>query len=566
MTRQPILAQSGNTQPSAGQQRRSVKEIIQGLGLDLLATSRKQSARSSNKAAPLAPLASNDEFIREPGRNSALTSLAGSMRRRGMTEAAILAGLQAENAHRCIPPLDSHEVEAIVKSIMRYPSAQPEELRKSLNDIGNAERFGRASQDNLRYVPAMGWHAWDEHQWRRDTQDAVMELAKDVARAIYSEEEAVQDNDLRTAIAQHARASHQAPRLKAMLELAKTLPSLVVSPAKLDVNGMLLGVANGVVDLLTGKLRVAKREDLITRHSGVVFDKKAVCPQFEKFIDQVTLGDKTLAAYLQRVVGYTLTGNTNEQCLFFLYGHGANGKSTFLNIIKELLGPDLARQTPTETLMANRTSTSNDLARLQNVRLVIANEVDDGSLLAEALVKQMTGGEPITARFHYQEFFEFAPKFKLFIAGNHKPTIRGRDNGIWRRIRLIPFQASFAQGQRDKHLAAKLGAELPGILNWAIKGCSAWQKSGLGEPACVQQAVAEYRDEMDVVGVWLTERCDISGNLETSASQAYQSYKRWAEDNGYRPMSSGSFSREFADRFHKAKRKNGNYFLGVQCR
>jgi putative DNA primase/helicase len=282
------------------------------------------------------------------------------------------------------------------------------------------------------------------------------------------------------------------------------------------------------------------------------------------FIDTVTGGDKQLAVYLQRVVGYSLTGLTTEQCLFFLHGDGANGKSTFLNVVNELLGSNLARQTPSETLMAKKNAgPSNDIARLQNVRVVIANEIEDGSLLAESLVKQMTGGDVMTGRFLYREFVDFKPKFKLFIAGNHKPTIRGRDNGIWRRIRLIPFTVTIPPAHRDKHLQGKLRAELPGILNWAIKGCRAWQKTGLAQPQIVTDAVDSYRIEMDLLAAWIDARCLVGPQHACKVREIYGNYSSWAVGGGYKPMSESIFSRELQGMFKKEKRKDANYFVGV---
>jgi len=318
------------------------------------------------------------------------------------------------------------------------------------------------------------------------------------------------------------------------------------------------------LQLKTGKLQAAKPEDLITRHSPALFDAAATCPLFLKFLDQVTGNAKPLITYLQRVIGYSLTGNTEEQCLFFLYGSGANGKSTFLNVITELLGPDLASQTPPETLMARKNSGStNDIARLTGVRVVIANEIEDGSLLAESLVKQMTGGEILTGRLLYKEFIEFLPKFKPFIAGNHKPTIRGRDHGIWRRIRLIPFEVTIPEKQKDKHLQGKLRAELPGILNWAIEGCLAWQKSGLAQPKLVTDAVNTYREEMDLIGQWVASNCVVGIQYSWPSRHAYGNYKPWAEGGGYKPMSESIFSRELETKFKKVKRKDANYFEGI---
>ena len=541
-------------------------EIVKALQLDSVQLPAKGKSKSSKlkRGSPPAQ-AANDGSIPESGRNNTLMSMAGAMRNKAMSETAINAALQAENLANCKPPLDPGEVSAIATSVMRYEAADSDKLLKSLTDTGNAARFSSRYADTVRYVFGMGWVVWDKDRWRHDQVAHIMELAKALARTIHQEAAAIDKDDVSEAVRKHAKASLQAPKLKAMLELAQSEPLLVAQPLQLDARDMLLGVANGVVDLKTGKLQPAQRADLMTLHSPVMFDSAAQCPRFVAFINQVTGGDKQLANYLQRVVGYSLTGMTVEQCLFFLYGKGANGKSTFLNVVKALAGPDLARQTPCETLMVKRTSATNDIARLQNVRIVIANEVEDGSLLAESLIKNMTGGEAMAARFHYAEYFEFVPKFKLFIAGNHKPTIRGRDEGIWRRIRLVPFVVTIPPAQRDKHLQDKLFTELPGILNWAIKGCIAWLKSGLAQPAIVTDAVNSYREEMDVIGQWVGECCTVGALLDCKAGEAYGSYKYWSEQNGYKPMAAGTFGRDFGDRFHKARRNDGNYFEGVKC-
>jgi putative DNA primase/helicase len=381
--------------------------IVQGLQLDkIVLPGRENTKRIKSKGGrPPMQAAANDGSILESSRNNTLTSMAGSMRRRGMSATAIAAALQAENIAQCTPPLDPQEVDGIAASIMRYPESDSGELLKSLTDTGNATRFGLAHAGQIIYVPSVGWKIWDGLKWQSDDAGRIMEMAKVLSRNIYHEGDALEDNDARIAVARHARNSQQAPRLKATLELSQSIPELVLKNSQLDSHDMLLGVGNGVVNLKTGKLQAAKTEDHITRHSTVMFDAEATCPLFMKFLDQVTGKSKPLVTYLQRVVGYCLTGSAAEQCLFFLYGNGANGKSTFLAVITDLLGADLARQTPSETLMARKSSgASNDIARLLGVRVVIANEIEDGSLLAESLVKQMTGGDVMTARFLYGEF------------------------------------------------------------------------------------------------------------------------------------------------------------------
>lgn len=551
--------------PNHSPKPRPYLQIVHDLGLDHVKLPEIKHSSKQKKDYSPQRFASNDDKIPESGRNNALTSLAGTMRRRGMSGEAIEAALQTENLTKCIPPLDSIEVSAIARSVARYAPANDIDIARTFNDVGNAERFLVAHSEDVRYVSGMGWFVWNGLCWVRDATGLVVQLAKEVAKSIYKEGELIQDADLRVAVAKHAKLSQSLARINAMIELSQSDPRVVVAPNDLDADDMLLGVANGVLNLKTGKLRAVDRGDLITRHIAVEFDKKAKAPVFKQFLDTVTQGNKHLQVFLQRIVGYCLTGLTYEQCLFFLFGAGANGKSTFLNVISDLLGNELSAQTPTETLMTKRSQATNDLARLHSVRVVMANEIEDGSMMAESLVKQLTGGDLISARFHYQEYFQFKPKFKLFIAGNHKPIIRGRDNGIWRRIHLIPFTASIPHAQRDKGLGAKLKAELPGILNWALSGCRDWQKTGLSVPSSVQTAVSDYREEMDVIGQWLAETCEQGTTLETPAISAYRSYKHWAEDSGYRPMSSGAFGREFEQRFQKVKRNSGNYYLGVSC-
>lgn len=514
------------------------------------------------------PATSAAGVIPESSRNNTLASLAGSMRRRGMTPEAIEAALQQENMARCETPLDAAEVSAIAQSIARYPPADPGDVFRTLNDTGNAERFGARYKDELRFVPERKkWFVWIDPCWREDSLGAVTERAKEVARAIYEEGSAVTDLDLRVAIAKHAKSSHQVAKINAMIDLARSLPVFVAPIASLDADDMLLGVANGVVDLRTGKLRAARREDLMTRRAPVRFDPKAKCPTFDAFLKTIFKGNKAVIGFIQRVVGYSLTGLTDEQCYFFLYGHGANGKSTLLNVLLELLGSDYALQTPSETLMAKRggdgAGASGDLARLQGVRVTTANEIEDGSLLAESRLKQITGGDVIVSRFLYGEHFEFRPKFKLFIAGNHRPIIKGTDDGMWRRVREIPFDVQIPPSQRDPKLLDKLRAELPGILNWALRGCRIWQRRGLDAPPEITKAAAAYREEMDVLGQWIEEACTVSVGAVWRAGEAYNSYKFWAEHNGFKPMTSTAFGRKLRERFERVDRSAGREYRGI---
>ena len=502
-------------------------------------------------------------------RNSTLASLAGSMRRRGMSAEAILDALLAENQQRCNPPLEDDEVCAIANSISNYDAANDADwIKQSLNDVGNAERLIKAHGADVRFIPGQKrWLKWDRERWHYDTSGHVMEISKNVVRAIFIEAASCPDSEMILSISRHAKQSMQQPRLKAMVSLAETDPAIVVEPAVIDANPWLLGVDNGIVDLRTGKLGAADREHMILRYSPVSYDLGAECLNFLGFLDTIFDGDQDLISFMQRIMGYCLTGDTSEQCIFFLYGKGGNGKSTLTGILGELLG-DYARQASSDMLMQklNGRSQSNDLARLNGARAVIASEIEDGSFLAETLVKEMTGGDTITARFLYGEFFEFKPQFKMLVCGNHKPIIKGEDEGIWRRMRLIPFTVTIPPEKRDKHLMQKLRAELPGILQWTIQGCLSWQKHGLNPPQIVTAAVDAYRTEMDLIGVWLDDRCDLGADHTGKASDLYGSYGWWAEANGFRKLSSTSFGRKLGERFTKGRGSDGVVYHGVMVR
>jgi len=532
------------------------QELIATLGLKLPTAARSVMNRT----------AANDSTIPESSRNNTLTSLAGAMRRKGFDQDAIEAALLKHNAEHCTPPLPDKEVATIAASVSRYPPSGAVDLF-SMTDAGNAEAFANAIQDRARYVHSQGWYLWNGLHWMHDESSQIMEIAKGAVRGMPTHPAFVQDEDAQRKWQAHVKASLQLSRLKAMLELAQSHPALSVSPATLDSHPMLLGVTNGVIELQTGRLRPARKEDLLTTHSPVQFDPDTKCPKFHAFLSTIFGGDKKLTAYMQRVVGYALSGKTSEQVYFFLHGAGANGKSTLLNVIAELLGHGLVKTIQPESLMANRSSTSNDLARLQGARVVLSNETESGARLNEALIKQMTGGERITARFLYKEHFEFVPQFKLFVAGNHKPAIVGRDNGIWRRVKTIPFEVSIPPNQRNPKLGEELLAELPGILNWALKGYKDWAKNGLQEPSVISQAIADYRNEMDIIAQWLEDDCEKDPAAAIKARPAYDRFKLWCEQNGYsKPMTSANFYREFKAMFMCVKRNDGNYYLGVKSR
>jgi putative DNA primase/helicase len=275
----------------------------------------------------------------------------------------------------------------------------------------------------------------------------------------------------------------------------------------------------------------------------VEYDKNAVCPTWDRFLIRITDNNQGLISYIQGTIGYALTGSTREQCMFILWGEGQNGKTTLLETIKTVYG-DYATQMPTDTLMVRRAGgIPNDVARLTGVRLVSASETSATGRLDEELVKRLTGEDTVTARFLYREYFEFQPQFKIFLACNHKPVIVGDDFAIWRRVRLIPFTVRISESEKDKELLRKLRTELPGILRWAVKGCLAWQREGLGEPPEVCSAVEDYRREMDAIGEFLTESCVCRPGASVGATPLYEVYCGWCKRNGEVPQTRTAFGR-----------------------
>jgi putative DNA primase/helicase len=333
----------------------------------------------------------------------------------------------------------------------------------------------------------------------------------------------------RKAIAEHATKSEAEARINAMVSLAQVFCPVV--PDQLDISPWLLNVANGTIDLRTGKLRPHQREDFLTKLVPFGYDPNASCLTWESFLETALAGKQDLIEFLWQAIGYSLTGDITEQCLFLLYGSGANGKSTLLQVVQSMLSDYAEQADASSFLYKDRDNVRNDLAKLRGARFVSAVEVEEGRRLAEVLVKQITGGDKLTARFLFNEYFDFQPQFKLWLAANHKPIIRGTDHAIWRRIRLVPFTVTIPQEKRDKRLLEKLRTELPGVLSWAVRGCLAWQQEGqLSTPEAVQEATRGYQSEMDTVGAFLSECCLEKPDAQVKAGDLLAAYQEWSGD------------------------------------
>jgi len=430
-------------------------------------------------------------------------------------------------------------------------------------DLGNARRFLIAHGPDLHYChPLQRWFVWDGTRWREDQTGEVVARAKATVRAMYAEAANEDDDRRRKDRARHALKSEAAQKIRAMTELLKTEPGIPVLPEELDQDPWLLNCQNGTLDLRTGELRSHDRRDLITKLAPVVYDPNATCPEWFRFLDRIMAGRADLVTFLQRAVGYALTGLTDERVLFILHGSGANGKSTFLETIALLLGDYAARTTADTVLARDRDAIPNDIARLRGARFVYASEAEEGRRLAEARIKDLTGGDTITARFLHQEWFEFRPEFKLWLGTNQKPVIRGTDPAIWDRIRLVPFDVRIPESERipRRELMARFEAELPGILAWSVRGCLEWQKHGLGMPAEVREATGAYRAEMDVLAQFLEECCIVNPLAKAKAGDLYRAYSEWCEANGERPLSQRNFGMRLTERGFERRRSTGGPF------
>lgn len=416
-----------------------------------------------------------------------------------------------------------------------------QEIRNT--DTGNARRLVRLYGDNIRFVHESGsWLIWDKNRWIEDKRSQLYQFAWNTCADMLREAaDLIEAGDTKSGqkLQTWAVASESSSKLRNMIDLASHVPGVRITTGHLDQQPHILNCKNGTLDLLSYELRPHSSDDLLTKIIPTPYEPDAKCPTWERFLYRIMDGNKNLVSFLQRAIGYTLTADVSEQVWFFMYGSGKNGKSTFIETIKELLG-DYSMKLPSESLMSKTNSPNfvgNDLAQLPGARLVIASETEEGRRLNEALVKDLTGGDTIKCRFLHHEFFEFNPTLKLWVYGNHQPIIRGADEGIWRRIAKIPFTVQIPPEDRDPQLLTKLKRELPGILAWAVRGCHEWREQGLNLPDEVKAATDEYRAEMDIISAWMDECMVMVKNASTLASKIYESYSTWCKDNGEIPVS-----------------------------
>ncbi|HEX3542783.1 MAG TPA: phage/plasmid primase, P4 family [Acidimicrobiales bacterium] len=439
---------------------------------------------------------------------------------------------------------------------------QPDRTRQLRTDAGNANRLVAAYGEDLHWVPQWGcWLTWDGRRWQRDQKGRVVELAKTVAQALWDEALTETDDTERKAAVKWALQSEGAQRIEAMIKLARTTSAVPVEPHELDADPWRLNVTNGTLDLRTGELRPHDRRNLMTKLAGVHFDPDAKAPTFWRFLERVQ-PDPLIRDYLQAAVGYSLTGATSEQALFMLWGAGQNGKTTFLEVMLTMLG-DYATNAEADLLMVRGDTHPTGIADLAGARFVVSTEVQDGRRLDEAGVKRLTGSDTVTARHLYRDFFSFTPTHKLWVGANHRPVIRGTDWAIWRRLKLVPFTVTITDGEKDQRLPEKLRAELPGILAWAVVGCSRWRRHGLQEPDVILAATADYRADQDSVAAFITENCIVDAEVWVFAGQLYSRYQAWAKETGEHVLSQKRLGAILTDKGYERYQSGKTRWRGI---
>lgn len=545
--------------------------------------------------------------VKATQRHYMFRSLVGSMVNRDNSFQAIMAACQAENQATCSPPKTKEFVEKEVTDLYEWAikkKAQAAETKQkkldekakqkelstsqgflSLDDCGNAIRFCKSYGPVIRHCEEWGkWFIWDGTRWKEDNTNLIYYYAKKVSKSIYVEAALEQDNGRSMDLSKWAHESSNNSRINAMVESATSEHDfdIPITFDVLDRDQYLINLKNGTFDLRSFEMLPHDQANMITKMANVEYDPDAQCPLWMAFMNRVFRGQDEkdhLISFMQRACGYSMTGDTKEQVMFFLYGSGANGKSTFIDTIQHILG-DYGAATESSTFTtAKADSIRNDIARLVGQRFVSASENSTESLLDESLVKKLTGNEKISARFLHKEYFEFYPQFKIWWAFNHQPYIRDNTNSIWRRILLIPFEERIPDSEQDKELAIKLKQEAPGIFNWMVKGLLEYNHVGLNAPEKIRVSTKEYRDDQDILFDFIHECCIVTENqsldfksveVRVPASKLYNAYVEWAGFNRMKRediLSATKFGKVLIERgFQRDRTNSGKVYIGIRLK
>ncbi len=409
----------------------------------------------------------------------------------------------------------------------------PTDAHYMLTDLGNSERLVDTSDNSFRYnVDSSQWLVWTGSRWQEDFTGVVHRLARVVVRSMYDDLKDAKSSEERDALYAHVKKSESAPRLAAMVELAKYHQNVPVRELTLDSDPWALNCLNGTLDLRTCTLRPHKPTDFLTKIIPVKYDPAAQCPRWLQFLSEVFRDDNDLIAFTQRMCGYLLTGDVREQAFFLLVGKGSNGKGVFTETLQHILG-DYAKDTPVTTFLEKREASTSDLAALVGARLVTASEGEDTTSFNEGLLKRLSGGDRITCRHLYQNFFTYQPAFKILFSTNEVPKIRSQNYAMKRRVKVLPFRVKFYYEYerkvpvRDESLKTKLQSEFSGILNWMLEGCRQWQKYGLGMPPVMIQEVESLFESMDPLSEFLESECVFHPGAAVESGVLWKTYVGW---------------------------------------
>lgn len=435
-----------------------------------------------------------------------------------------------------------------------------------LTDLGNCQRFAQQHGGRVKFVHVWSkWFGFNGRYWVQDTSGEVMRLAKQTALNIYAEAAIFTDRKEAQEVARWAHSSQSRHRLQAMVDLAKSEQPIPLDHSTLDSDGWLLNCDNGTVDLKAGgKLGKHRPEDFLSMTTGVEYPTEDVpTPIWSRFLNEIFEGNAELIGFVQRLLGLALVGHVYEHVLPIAIGTGSNGKTVLLETACGVMGDYAMVATQGLLLVKKHQAHSTEVADLFRKRLVVVTETNDGARLDEGLVKSFTGGESIRARRMREDNWQFTPSHTLLMVTNHRPVVKGTDNGIWRRLRLVPFNAQIPPEKQDPSLAEKLKSEYPGILRWMVQGCLNWQLDGLNEPPEVLLATGGYRAEQDVLGAFLDDCCIIGGSYQIQASTLYTAYKHWTENNGERSENQRNFAARMVERGFERKKNNQIWYCGL---
>ena len=428
--------------------------------------------------------------------------------------------------------------------------------REPRTDLGYARRLIHVYGDRLRYVPAWHrWLVWDGTRWAHDATGQAQRWAKVIARKVTTDALAVEDDQARKAAVSIARHGESAHAVAGALTLAGTEPGIVVTPADLDADPFLLNCRNGTLDLRTGELREHDPADLLTKMTGAAFDPGAPSTEFGIFLQRVQ-PDPGMRAYLARLIGHALEGKVVEHILPIFHGDGANGKGTFISAVLAALG-DYADAADPELLNA-RTFDAHPtgVADLFGLRLAVLHENDAGRRLAEGTVKRLTGGDRLKARRMREDFWHFEPSHTFVMLTNYKPVVSGQDEGIWRRLRLVPWGVVIPAGERDDRLGDRLRLEADHILTWLVRGYQDWHEHGFAEPDQVTNATAAYRADSDALGRFIDQRCLTGPNFIVRSSELFTAWSKWCAVEGIESGSNKAFTESLHNRGYDTRRTN----------